>query len=395
MPRQNKTTPLNPNIKLLGIVSFLNDLSSEMILPILPLFIQSLGASTMMVGLIGGVRESIASILKVFSGYISDRSGNRKSLVLGGYFSSSVFKFALGLSKVWPQVLIFSGLERVGKGLRTAPRDAIIAESSGKSKGRGFGVHRMFDTAGAVLGSTVVLFLYWQLHLNFRHIILLAAFISFLSLIPLYRVKSEKGFPKKTSFAFNIRSLSRPLWAFLVVSGTFALANFSYMFFILRLKQSFPGHWSTVAPLILYIFFNIFYAAGSVPFGMLSDKIGRKRVLLLGYALFGIICFGFAMYDSLILSTVLFILYGVMNAIIDANQRAYVSDLALSDIRATALGAFHSTTGILALPASLCAGFFWQQFSSHMTFLYGGLLTLCSLGFFVLFWKVLPDKKAV
>ena len=171
---------VSSNILLLGIVSFLNDLSSEMIRPILPMFITALGGTGLAVGAIGGLMDSISSVLKVFCGFWSDRTGRRKPFVFAGYLLSSVFKLFLALSTIWQHVLIFAGLERVGKGLRTAPRDAILADSMPKEKGRGFGLHRALDTSGAVAGTVAVLLLFWFFGFDFKSIILLAATIGFL-----------------------------------------------------------------------------------------------------------------------------------------------------------------------------------------------------------------------
>ena len=184
------------NIWLLGIVSFLNDFSSEMIIPILPMFISSLGGSGLVIGLIGGARDSISSILKVFLGYWSDKTGKRRIFVYSGYLVSSFFKLLLPLSKVWQHVLIFAGLERTGKALRTASRDAIIADSMPTQRGKGFGIHRAFDTSGAILGSIFVFILFWFLKTNLRKIIFLAAVFAFFSLIPLYFVKEKKKKPR-------------------------------------------------------------------------------------------------------------------------------------------------------------------------------------------------------
>ena len=172
-----KNQKLSPNILLLGAVSFLNDLSSEMIMPILPMFIESLGGSSLIIGLIGGLRDSISSILKVFAGYWSDKSGKRKIFVISGYLTSSLFKFLLVISNTWHYVLAFASLERVGKGLRTAPRDAIIADSMPNNRGKGFGIHRALDTSGAVFGSITALILFWFLGFNFKTIILIASFL--------------------------------------------------------------------------------------------------------------------------------------------------------------------------------------------------------------------------
>ena len=166
---------ISRNIVLLGVVSFLNDISSEMIIPILPLFITSLGGAGLIVGLIGGLQDSISSILKVLSGYWSDRTGKRKIFVFGGYLASAVFKLLLACARIWQHILLFASFERVGKGLRTAPRDAIIADSMPEARGEGFGIHRAFDTLGAIVGGVAALILFWFLEFGFTSIILFAA----------------------------------------------------------------------------------------------------------------------------------------------------------------------------------------------------------------------------
>ena len=375
---------MKKNIFLLGIVSFLNDVSSEMIMPILPMFILALGGNGLIVGLIGGLRDSISSILKVFAGYWSDKSGKRKIFVFLGYLTSALFKLLLGFSKIWHHILIFASLERIGKGLRTAPRDAIIAESLPKERGTGFGIHRAMDTLGAILGSIAVFFLFWFFGLDFRSIILMASILAFLSLIPLHFVKERKRKPQKINLKIGLKNLPKSLKLFILISGIFAMANFSYMFFILKAQEVFQGKLAVGIPILLYILFNIFYAGFAVPFGKLSDKIGRRRVIAFGYLLFSLTCLGFAFFNSLIAFIILFALYGMVYAVIDGNQRAYVSDLSPEELRATALGTFHTVLGLIALPASTVAGFLWQ-ISPKMPFLCGSIIGLISAILLVFF----------
>ncbi|KAA0000091.1 MAG: MFS transporter [Thermoplasmata archaeon] len=366
---------ISANVLLLGVVSFLNDLSSEMIMPILPMFITALGGSAIIVGLIGGLRDSISSILKVFSGYWSDRIGKRKVFVSCGYLLSGVFKLFLAFSKIWQHILISASLERIGKGLRTAPRDAIIADSMPEERGKGFGIHRALDTSGAILGSIIAFLLFWLFGFSFNTIIFSAATLVFLSLIPLYFVKEKKRKPQDINFKIGLKNLPYHLKLFILISSLFALANFSYMFFILRAQEVFTDKLSM--PILLYVLFNIFYALFAIPFGKLSDKIGRKKVIGFGYLLFSLTSLGFAFFNSLMAFIILFALYGIVYAIVDGNQRAYVSDLSPERLRATALGTFHTVIGLASLPSSLIAGFLWQ-INPSATFIYGAAISIFS-----------------
>jgi len=349
------------NILLLGIVSFLNDLGSEMIMPILPMFITSLGGTGITVGLVGGVRDSVSSILKVLCGYWSDRSGKRKVFVVWGYAVSALFKFILAFSRSAGQLVVFSGLERVGKGMRTAPRDALIAESMPGERGKGFGIHRTFDTLGAIAGSVLVLILFWAAKVSFRGVIMIAGMLSIFSLIPLVFVREPAPAPKDISLRLGLKNLPPKVRMLIGIAAAFSLADISYMFFILRAQQFFPGALSVAGPILLYILFNVFSATSAAPFGVLSDRIGRHKVLLLGYGLFTLACAGFIVASSAVAFIVLFALYGISSAIVDSNQRAFVSDVAQEGYRATALGTFHMTVSLITLPANLIAGFLWQK----------------------------------
>ena len=368
---------INVNIVLLGLVSFLTDTSSDMILPILPFFIAALGGTQLAVGLIGGLGDSVASILKVLSGYWSDKFGRRKVFVSSGYLASSISKLFLALSTVWQHILILIPLERVGKGLRTAPRDAIIADYAKEEvRGRAFGLHRALDTSGAILGSALALALFWFMKLEFMTIIFIGALIAFSALVPLYFVREKRAGGRRISLKISFAGLPSSLFQFIVIATLFALGNFTYMFFVLRAQQFFAEteRISFAMPILLYVWFNVIYASFSMPLGILSDKIGRRNVVSLGYFLFGLTCLGFAFSSSLLPLVVLFALYGLVYALIEGNQRALVSDLAPKESRGTALGTFHTAIGLATLPSGIVAGALWQYIEPTATFLYGSVI---------------------
>jgi MFS family permease len=367
------------NIILLGLVSFLTDVSSEMIMPILPLFIKQLGGTGIAVGLITGIAGAVASLLKVFSGYFSDIYGKRKQMVFAGYLMSALAKLFFPLSTTWHHILLLRPLERVGKGVRDAPRDAMVSFFAKKKKGKGFGIMRAMDTSGAIIGSLLALLFFWYLGFSFKAIFFIAALFAFLALIPIFFVKEPRVKPQSFALKVGFSQLSMPLRWLIAAAAVFALGNFSYMFFILRAQEAFDTTRSAfVIPILLYVLFNIFYAGFAIPIGILSDRIGRKKILLCGYALFTITCAGFVYFQSLAYLIVLFILYGLTYSLVDATQRAYVSDLAPRNIRGTALGTFHTAVGIAALPAGLIAGYLWD-ISAAYTFWFGAVMAFIAV----------------
>lgn len=385
MPDKKNIQKNNKNIFLLGLTSLFNDASSEMIMPILPMFITSLGGSPVIIGLIGGLRKSIEKVLTVFAGHWSDKLGRRKIFISSGYYISSLCKLFLAFSKTWPQALIFSGMERTGKGLRTASRDALIAEAGPYKKGLSFGIHRAFDTSGAIIGTLLAFISIWFFNLDFQTIIIIASVIGITSLVPLASVTQRRVEPTKQSLQLTFVKLPGKLKRFLVVSGLFALAHFSYMFFLMRVQTFFTGKLSLALPVLLYLIFNIIYAIGAIPLGILADRIGRRKVIICGYFLFSLTSFGFLYAHTLSAFIVLFMLYGIVNAIVEGNQRAFIADIATKSEKATSLGMFHTTIGILTLVANLTAGALWQYLSPEITFIYGGVLSLLAVLLFAIF----------
>ncbi len=367
-------------------MSFVNDTASDMILPILPLFIKEIGGGGFAIGLISGLGESVASLFKMLAGFWSDKLGKRKPFVFIGYGLSSFCKFLFTYVTIWPEVLLLRSFERLGKGMRSAPRDAILAASTDeKTRGKWFGIHRAFDSGGSVFGTIVALVLFWSFKFSFRNIFLIAGIISFVSLIPLLFVKEKKYVQQKTTtLKFELKSLPISLKFFIAIATLFALGNFSYMFFVLKSQPYFTGKFEVVVPIILYIIYNISYTLFAIPSGMLSDKIGRKAVLFMGYGLFGAVCLGFIFAKSLTFLVILFLLFGLNYALVESNERALVSDLASASMRGTALGTFHMLISLVALPGGLIAGYLWDV-SSTYTFVYGAIVSLLTISSFSVF----------
>ncbi|MDD4651929.1 MAG: MFS transporter [Methanothrix sp.] len=360
------------NILLLGFVSLLNDISSEIIQPILPLFIASLGGGGMAVGLIGGVSDGLPSILKVLAGYVSDRLGRRKPLVVAGYALSAVGKLFLPAASSWLQVFLLKVLERSGKGVRSAPRDAMISESTPeKTRGRGFGLHRAMDSTGAVIGS-VLAYLLWRDGMSYSTIFLVAGVLSVAALLPFHRVRESFAAPS-CEISLKLSVISPELRRFLAIASLFALGNFSYMFFVLRAQALFSGSEAVGAPLLLYALFNLVYAVLAMPVGIWSDRVGRRKVLALGYAIFAITALGFASVTSLSGLIALFILYGLVYALVDGSERAFVSDLSPVELRGSSLGIYYGATGVAAIVSSLVAGALWSWWGAEATFIFGAV----------------------
>ncbi len=364
------------NVLLLGLVSFINDTSSKIILPILPLFIAQLGGGGVAVGIISGVSDSLASLAKLFAGRWSDRKGRRKPFVFGGYAFSALAKLLFALAASWPVVLLLRAAERQGKGLRSAPRDAILAGSTERhNRGRGFGLHRTLDSAGAVLGTLVAFGLYRGLGLGFPVIFAIAGLLGFLALLPLLAVREPDGGAARPGPAFGARLQPR-LKGFIAAASRYALANFSYMFFVLRAELVVGSSFSVTAPVLLYGLYQISFTLFAWPAGLLSDRIGRLPVLIAGYLSFAVLCVGFLTAVSLPALAALFVLYGLNNALVEANERALVADLAPPEERGTALGVYHMAVSLAALPAGLIAGLLWDLAPGWYTFKLGALFAL-------------------
>jgi MFS family permease len=368
------------NIIIVGFVSLFTDLSSQMVFPVVPLFLLSLGASAWVIGLVEGAAETTASLLKVFSGYWSDRIKRRKPFVFAGYSLSTVTKPMFAFAYTWPLVLFIRVLERVGKGVRDAPRDAIVAESvSVNIRGKAYGFQRALDGIGSFSGALLAVFLLPLF--GYKDLFLIAFFPGIISVLLILFIQ-EKHTKESTMrhtpvpLKVNLRRLPRNLQLFIIVSTVFALGNFGYAFLILKAKNI--GFADNIT-LLLYVLFYVVYTLFTIPAGILSDKIGRKPVLVIGYVLFAITAIALLFTSQLVPLIIVFILYGIFFGMIDGVQRAFVVDLAPADLKGTALGTFYTATGLIALPGGFIAGYLWTTISPQATFLFALALTISGL----------------
>jgi MFS family permease len=396
----NDDGKLKKNIVALGFVSFLTDVSSEMILALLPLFLTALGAGKAAIGLVEGVAEFTASIVKIFSGWISDKLQKRKILVVVGYTLSTITKPFMAVAGNWFHVLGVRFIDRVGKGIRTSPRDAIIAESTEhSSRGKAFGFHRMMDTSGAVVGTLLAsLFLYvftkfFQMEtiFQYRTIFWIALIPGIASVITLIFFVKEPKFAEAKNKLFSFReALPRKFILFLAIVALFELAHFSYALFILRAADL-----GVIVPLIpiIYLVYNLVYAGFAMPAGQLADRFGKKKLLSLGYLLFGLMLLGFAFASRTPHAWALFIVFGLAVAIVDTIPRAMVPEMVSPDVKGTAYGVYYMVIGVLDLPATLVAGILWDVFGNiygpMIAFSYGAVLAIAAA---VLLFIFNPEK---
>ncbi len=394
--KEAKTSPLRGlprNVWAVSISSFFMDVSSEMVLNILPLFLSSvLGVRTTFIGLIEGFAEATSSLLRIGSGWLSDRLGSRKWLAVGGYAVSAFVKPVFYFANTWLSVAGARWGDRVGKGIRTAPRDALVADSIAKERrGLAFGFHRAADTAGAMLGILGALLAVWltqgrashlQAH-TFRLIVLLSLIPAFLAVFALAIGAREVALRRSGGQGLRLRELGRPFGLFLVVVAIFELGNSADAFLVLRAQSLGTG---VLGILGMLAAFNLVYAAISTPAGALSDRIPRRALIVGGWLAYAVIYIGIALTRVGWSMWLFYILYGTYYGAAYGTTRAFVADLVPAELRGTAYGAYATVVGVLSLPASLLAGILWDRFGPESTFLLGGgLAFLAAVG--LLLWR--------
>jgi len=351
--------------------SFLNDMGSDMIYPIWPLFVTSLGVNMSVLGLLDGLGDAVVSLSQAASGYVSDRIRKRKVFVWLGYLFGGLSRLGYALSTTWQHLAFFRMLDRAGK-MRGAPRDAIIADlSTSRNRGGNFGLLRMMDNMGAVCGILICILLIESL--GYRNLFLIAAVPSFISVALIISLGREKRTSETVVYkGVRLRNLDRNFRFFLFLSALFALGSFSYSFLLIYAKMF--GFRTTFVP-VLYLLFTAVAAASSLPFGRLSDRIGRKAVMMIAFTLWGLVCLGFMFAKSHLVIISNFVLYGLHRGAIDTVQRAFVSELSPEPYRASCLGGFQMVVGLCALPASVTAGVLWENIGVSAPFYFSLALT--------------------
>ena len=394
------------NVWAVGLTSFFMDVSSEMVINILPLFLSNvLGVKTNIIGLIEGIAEATASILKLFSGWLSDKMGGRKWLAVAGYGLSAIVKPFFYIASSWELIAGVRWADRVGKGIRTAPRDALVADSvTAETRGLAFGFHRAMDTAGAMVGILIAVVVVWLAQKNtldlskptFQTVVLISLLPALLAVLSLVLgakdvpVKGQRATPK-----FSLRSMGRPFSIFLVIVSIFTLGNSSDAFLVLRAQNL---GISVIGILIMLVMFNLIYSLISTPAGSLSDRIGRRRLIIGGWLVYAVIYFGFALAQSAWQVWLLYVVYGLYYGMAYGSANALVADLVPDNLRGTAYGTYNAVIGLLAFPSSLIAGILWQGagawsgFGPSAPFLFGGTLALIA-SLLMAFW--MPPVKTV
>jgi MFS family permease len=387
---------------LLGWASLFTDAATEMIYPLLPVFLSRvLGASALSLGVIEGVAEGINSALKVASGYISDRRAKRRPIVIGGYALSSLARPLIAVTTTWPQVLLIRALDRTGKGIRGAPRDAMLARfATPQNRGRVFGFHRAMDHTGAIIGPLVATAILFFAPEEYRLVFALTAIPGAIAVALLFLVPEPEATvapshpgtvapaPLAPSHPRTLAPTSRPLIAFLAVLFVFSLGNSADAFLLLRLSDALGG--ATYIPL-LWAGLHVVKASLSTWCGSLSDTFGRKRVIVIGWCVYAVVYVGFATATTAASLIAWFLVYGAFFALTEGAEKALVADLAPAARAGSAFGWYNATLGLGALTASVTFGFIYERFSAAAAF--GTGAAIAAIAAVLLMW--VPDGKIV
>ena len=364
---------LSKNTFLLAFASLFADISTEMLYPVLPIFLtQNLKVGGSIVGIVEGIAEAAQNIIQGASGYLSDKIQKRKPIALFGYILAAISKPLIGLATIWQAVLAFRSIDRIGTGTRSAPRDALIAASADeRSRGKAFGLEGIGDHLGAFLGPLIAVLILFSFHVDIRHIFYLAIIPGLLAVLMILFVKERKVKVKsKTKLDVNFRRFPKDYWKYLSVIMLFGIGNSSNAFLILQTKSLGV---SLEATILIYAVYNLIAALISYPSGFLSDKFGRKNILLAAFLIFFTTYVGFAITKSILIVAVLFALYGLYQGTFRSVGKAFATDFVPQALRASGVGWYNTTVGLTGLIASIVAGQLWDKVGHGAVFVYGAV----------------------
>ncbi len=374
----------NRNILFTGLTSFLTDTSVKMVYSVMPMFLMSIGASKTSLALIEGIAESTASLVKALSGFWSDKIGKNKPFMLIGYGLSALIipLYTFVVSPV--QVLYLRFIERFGKGIRTAPRDSLIAGSiTNGETGRSFGLQKAMDNSGAIVGPLLAFALLSLIPGNYRLIFLVAGLPAILAIfVIIFGIREAKKSKHELFIKFHFKDFPAKYYFFLGIVFVFTLGNSTDA--LLMVKANEVGVKVTLIPLV-YLVTNVVSVLASIPIGTLSDRIGKEKILIIGYVIYAVVYYGFGITSSIGIITVLFALYGLYSAATDGIQKAFISDLIDKNKKGTGLGIYNAILGITLLPASVIAGFLYDKIDSSVPFYFGAATAVTSAFLLLIF----------
>jgi len=384
---------LQRNVFFTGLTSFFTDTSTKMIYSVMPLFLLSIGASKTSISLIEGIAESTASLFKAFSGYWSDRIGKNKPFMIIGYGVTALITPLYALVRIPIQVLFLRFFERIGKGLRAAPRDSLISGSVPKNEaGKNFGFHKAMDNSGAIVGPLTAFLLLYFFPFNYKNIFLVATIPAILGVISIVAfIKEVKTKKKKNDDSFHFKQLPKKFYFFLSIIFVFTLGNSADA--LLLVKTAETGINESYVPFV-YMIFSTVSVLLAIPIGKISDKVGREKLIVLGYLVYSLAYYLFGRFNNISIFLFLFMLYGLYSAMTDSSQKAMISDVVSSDLKGTGYGLYHAILGITLLPASLIAGILYDKVNSDAPFYFGSVMALIAAVLMAVF-AVVNKKKTV
>ena len=391
MNEKKKIFGLEKNAFFTGLTSFFTDTSTKMVYSVMPLFLLSIGASKTTISLIEGIAESTASLLKAISGYWSDKIGKNKPFMIIGYGITAIITPLYALARIPIQILFFRFFERIGKGLRAAPRDSLISGSIKKNEaGKTFWFQKAMDNSGAIVGPLIAFLLLSIFPLNYSYIFLLATIPAILGVLTIIIfIKEAKAEKKETTNKISLKLLPKKFYFFLIIIFVFTLGNSADA--LLLVKTSETGIDKSYIPFV-YMIFNTVSVLLAIPIGKLSDRIGREKLIILGFIVYAIVYYFFGRFNSINVFIFLFMLYGFYSALTDGSQKAMISDIVSKDLKGTGFGIYHAVLGITLLPASLIAGLLYDKVNSNAPFYFGSIMALIATILMIIF-TVLDKKK--